>query len=59
MRSRVCSSCGGDTSKVPVDKRQFARFLAKVIRCPHCKLRKTVLIIRKSGPGLVELFDEA
>jgi hypothetical protein len=53
MRCRICPSCGADTSKVPVKKRSFARFLAKVIRCPHCKLRKTVLTIRKSDPGLV------
>ena len=53
MRRRICPSCGADTSKVPVKKRRFARFLAKVICCPQCKLRKTVLITRKSGPGLV------
>ena len=49
MRLRICSSCGGDTSAVPVKKRKFAEFLVRIVRCPHCELRKTFLTIRKSG----------
>ena len=46
MPRRICPSCGGDTSAVPVKKRQFAEFLMKVVRCPHCGLRNTVLLAR-------------
>jgi hypothetical protein len=53
MQRRICPSCGADMSKVPVKKWQFARFVAKVVRCPQCNLRKTVLTIRKAGPGPV------
>jgi hypothetical protein len=49
MRPRFCFSCGGDTSTVPLKKRKFADFVVKVIRCPHCKLRQTIITIRKPG----------
>jgi hypothetical protein len=48
MRFKNCPSCGGDTSAIPVKKRQFAQFLLKVVRCPHCRLRNTFLDSRRS-----------
>jgi hypothetical protein len=47
MRRRICPSCGGDTSTVPAKKRPFAQFLVKVVRCPHCGLRNTLIAPRK------------
>jgi hypothetical protein len=55
MRLKICPSCAGDTSTVPVKKRLFAQFSMKVIRCPHCKLRATFLTIRKTRNELVKM----
>jgi hypothetical protein len=52
MTFKTCFSCGGALSAVLTKRRLFAQFLMKVVRCPHCRLRTTVLRIRKSARSL-------
>jgi hypothetical protein len=47
MTFRTCASCGGDLTGVAVEQKLFRQFLMKVVRCPQCRLRTTVLTLRK------------
>jgi hypothetical protein len=51
MMCKACPSCGGDLSSVPVKQKRFTQFLVKVVRCPHCSLRTTLLTRRKAMSG--------
>jgi hypothetical protein len=47
MTFKTCPSCGGELSVVPVKRRKFTHFWMKVLRCPQCRLRTTLLNRRK------------
>jgi hypothetical protein len=49
MMCKTCPSCGGDLSGVRLKRKLFTQFVSKVVRCPQCKLRTTVLTIRENG----------
>jgi hypothetical protein len=50
-----CRSCGADLSAVPGKGQLFTQFLMKVVRCPHCRLRTTVLTLRRKSDGLKKM----
>jgi hypothetical protein len=47
MMFKTCPSCGGDLSAVTVKRNLFGHFWMKVVRCPLCRRRTTLLTRRK------------
>ena len=47
MTFKTCRSCGADLSPAQEQRKLFTQFLMKVVRCPQCRLRTTLLTRRE------------